>query len=133
MNKFKWELIIRFAFLLFCFSILLLIVATIRWRSDVGQVPLLNVVDMATAFAVCILGIVIYRKGFKIVKLRDWQNSYIIATFLPVLALVAIWLSLSRVTQLDVLLPGLAWRLFVLLQTLPAAMAIWHYKEESIV
>ncbi len=70
MNKFKWELIIKFAFLLFFLSTLLLIIAsTLPWGYYDTQA--MGIVDVAIAFTVCILGMVIYGKGIKLVKLRD--------------------------------------------------------------
>lgn len=129
----KWRIAILVAVLLFCLSTsLLLIASTAPQRIEAGQVTPLGVVDVILAFVVIILGMVIYGKGMKLVTLPTWQGSYLVATFLPALILVGIWLFLGKITWVDVLLPGLAWRVYILLQTLPPAIALWN-QQESIV
>jgi hypothetical protein len=130
----KWQLIILLALGLFCLSTsLLLIASTAPQRIEAGQVTPLGIVDVVLAFVVVILGIVIYGKGIKLVTLPTWQTSYLVATVLPALVLVGIWLFLGKITWIDVLLRGLAWRVYILLQTLPAAIAIWNHQEESLI
>lgn len=126
----KWRLVILLTLGLFCLSMgLLLTASTMPTRIEAGQVTPLGVVDVATAFVVIFLGIVIYGKGVKLVELPVWQNSYALATVLPALVLVAIWFALSKISWIDVLLPGLAWRMYVLLQTIPPAFALWNHQE----
>ena len=128
----KWRLLILLAVGLFCLSDTLLVVASTNpQRIEAGQVTLLGIVDVATAFVVAILGMVIYGKGVKLVELAVWKNSYQVATVLPVLLLIIIWLSLDKIAWLDVLLPGLAWRIYLLIQTLPPAIALWKNDQES--
>jgi hypothetical protein len=45
-----------------------------------------------------------------------------VAVLLPPIVLVALWLTRERV-DMNILLPRLAWRLFLVSQTLPAALA----------
>jgi hypothetical protein len=130
---FKWRLAILVAVVLYCLSTsLLLIASTAPQRIEAGQVTPLGIVDVVTAFVVVIFGMVIYGKGMKLVTLPTWQTSYLVATVLPALILVGIWLFLGKIYWLDVLLPGLAWRVYILLQTLPAAVAIWNQQEGLI-
>jgi hypothetical protein len=132
-NTKRWRRIIILEVILFCQSVtLLLIASTAPQRIEAGQVTPLGVVDVILAFVVVILGMVIYGKGMKLVTLPIWQSSYLVSTVFPTLVLVGIWLFLAKITWIDVLLPGVAWRVYILLQTLPAAMAIWHCQEDII-
>jgi hypothetical protein len=133
MNNYKWELLIKVAFLLFCLSTLMLIIAsTATWSIKAGEVTPFGVIDVVTAFVVIILGIIIYGKGIKLAALSTWKTSYIVAMFLPVSILVVIWLAMSQILiRIDILLPGLAWRFYIFFQTLPAALAILDQKESN--
>ena len=84
-----------------------------------------GVVDVLAALAVCVLSIVIYVRAQALVDEPARRLSYTIATAVPTLVLVALWVYADRL-RFDVLLPGLAWRLYMLLMTLPAALAIWR-------
>lgn len=127
MDRFKWRLVILLMIGLFCLSNALLFTAsTLPQRIEGGQVTPMGILDVVTAFAVVILGIIIYGKGIRSASLSIWQRSYVILTVLPALVLVVLWLLLGTINWLDVLLPGLAWRIYIFTQTLPAAIALWN-------
>lgn len=127
MNKLKWRLVILLTIGLFCLSnALLFIASTLPQRIEVGQVTPLGILDVVMAFAVVILGIIIYGKGIRSATLSTWQSSYAVLTVLPALVLVVLWLLLGKINWLDVLLPGLAWRIYIFSQTLPAAITLWN-------
>lgn len=127
MDRFKWRLVILLTVGLFCLSnALLFIASTLPQRIEAGQVTPIGILDVATAFAVVILSIIIYGKGVRSASLSTWQSSYAVVTVLPALVLVALWLLLGTINWLDVLLPGLAWRIYIFAQTLPAAIALWN-------
>jgi len=79
-------------------------------------------VDGAIAFTlVATLG-VLYQATASRVRMAELRPSYHVATLLPAAVLVLLWLFRGRLIW-NVLLPGLAWRIFVVLSAVPLAMA----------
>ena len=74
-------------------------------------------------------GMLVYVKGNALVDDRARQLSYGVATIVPALCFVGMWLLADRL-RFDILLPGLAWRTYFVLTTLPAALAVWGRKRE---
>jgi len=104
---------------------LLLIASTTPVPFKPGQLTWQGVVDVATAFAVVITGIGVTLKAGALVDHEARRLSYGIATVPPALLLLGMWLFQDRL-RWNVLLPGLAWRSYVLLFSLPAALALWR-------
>jgi hypothetical protein len=104
-------------------------VALLLWASTLvvpiqpGQVTWQGLVDVGAAFAVVVLALVLYTRARPLVNETSMRLSYGMATMVVVAALVLMWLFHERL-DFNVLLPGLAWRMFVLFQTLPAAVAV---------
>jgi len=128
----RWRLVVLFGLGLFCMSVALLLVAsTSPGRIEAWQLTWLGGLDVLTAFAVAIIGILIYAKAWNRVGNSERQISYRLATALPVTMLLAMWVFANRIMWWDVLLPGLAWRTYVVLQTLPAAIAVWKPQDSD--
>lgn len=125
----KWRLAVLLAIVLFFISIgLLLFASTNPQRIAAWQVTPLGGLDVAITLVLALLGMGIYGRGIRLAKPSTLEVCYLVAMFLSPLVLVGIWLSLDKIVWLDVLLPGVAWRLYILLQTLPAAIAVWNDK-----
>ena len=60
----------------------------------------------------------------------ELRVSYRVATTLPAVILVLFWIFRDRLTW-NILLPGLAWRSFVVLSALPMALAVWGSTRQS--
>jgi hypothetical protein len=126
---FKWRLVILVELGLFCLSVSLLLWAgTAPARIPAGQVTWPGMVDVLSAFAVILIGILIYSKGHKLVDGPVWNTYFVLATLLPTVTFALLFVFVDRIRWWDVLLPGLAWRMYILLQTLPAAIATWKSK-----
>jgi hypothetical protein len=84
-----------------------------------------GVVDVAVAFLlVGWLAALHVKYGHAISRTGLVQSSQVIAFLFP-LVFVGLWLAADRLTW-NILLPGLAWRSFVVVQSLPAAIAAWR-------
>jgi hypothetical protein len=70
-------------------------------------------------------GIAVTVKAVVLVDDEARRMSYGIATVLPALLLAGMWLYQDHL-RWNVLLPGLAWRSYVVLFSLPAALALWR-------
>jgi hypothetical protein len=104
---------------------LLLWASTLAVPIQAGQLTWQGIVDVAAALVVVLLGMALYARGRPVVDEWALRQSHLIATTVIVAALVAMWLAAERL-HFDVLLPGLVWRLFALLQSLPATLALWR-------
>jgi hypothetical protein len=102
---------------------LLLWASTLPVPIRAGQVTWQGLVDVATAFAVVLLALVVYVRARPLVDERDIRLGYALVTGVVVAGLILMWLFAARL-DFNVLLPGLAWRMYVLLQTLPAGLAL---------
>ena len=88
----RWRLVVLFGLGLFCMSLTLLLVAsTSPRRIEAWQLTWLGGLDVLTAFAVAIIGILIYAKARNRVGNSERQISYHLATALPVTMLLAMW------------------------------------------
>jgi hypothetical protein len=122
----RWRVVVLVeAGLLVVSMTLLLSASTAAVPLEPGQLRWQGVIDVATAFAVAVAAIVVTVKAAALVDDEARRLSYGIATVLPALLLVSMWLFQDRL-RWNVLLPGLAWRTYVLLFSLPAALAVWR-------
>lgn len=110
---------------LFCLSInLLLVASTLPGRFVEGQVSWEGIIDVVTAVILAILGTLMQVKAKNKIEVVMWQRSYGIATLLPSVILLLMWVFASKIIW-TTLLPGLAWRTWLLLYTLPPSIALW--------
>jgi len=122
----RWRWVVLLAAGLYALSVgLLLVAGTARTEIAGGTVSFIGVLDVAVAFAVVLVGWLIVARATALVGgfARRW--SYGVATVLPAAVLVGLWLARDRLLW-NVLLPGLAWRTYILLACLPAALAVWR-------
>lgn len=100
---------------------LLLLAATRYWEQPPRWGQFLDVV---LAFTVVLTGIWIDRLTGSTIPPQSWRRSYRIATYIPVLVLIGLWLAHR---QFDFnFLTGVAWRTWLLMYVLPAALALWR-------
>ena len=109
---------------------ILLIASTAPVAFEPGQLTWPGVLDVATAFAVVIAGMAVTVKAGALVDDEARRLSYSIATGLMPLALVGMWLFQDHL-RWNVLLPGLAWRSYALLFSLPPAVALWRPRRQG--
>jgi hypothetical protein len=83
------------------------------------------VVDVVSAFTLVILSAVVTIRANELVGRTAMRLAYGVATALVPLMLVAMWLNADGLLW-NVLLVGLAWRMWLLLYVLPAAIAVWR-------
>jgi hypothetical protein len=82
-------------------------------------------VDGLLAFTLVTTAALIQRLGAKAVGRTALQRAHEIASVVPAMIFVALWLFRDRLTW-NILLPGLAWRTFFVLYVLPASLATWR-------
>lgn len=82
-------------------------------------------IDVALAFSIVATLIVLHRAAADRVGIGELRTGYRVAATLPAVMLVLLWLFRDSLIW-NVLLPGLAWRSFVLLSALPMALAVWR-------
>ena len=102
-------------------TLLLLAAATSRWDQPPRWGQLL---DVGLAFSVVVTGIAIDRAGRNSVSSHLWRQSYHVATYLPVLVLLALWIG-QHAFDFN-FLTGVAWRVWLILYVLPTALALWR-------
>ena len=91
-----------------------------------------GVLDVALAFGVVVAAMLVETRARALIGPRIEQISYRFyrsMAVLPLVLLVLFFLSGSAI-RWEVLLPGIAWRAWVLLYTFPAAAALW-VRDES--
>ena len=120
-----WRLLTLLELGLYCISLTLLVLDATASERLVGQITGQNLFDVILACAVIVIAWLIYRKGHKLVDTTIWQVYFELATAVPTITFLMLYLFASRIWWWDVLLLGLTWRACVLLQVLPAAMALW--------
>jgi len=120
-----WRLLTLLELGLYCVSLSLVVLDATANERLVGQISLQSLLDVFLACLVVVLAWLIYRKGHKLVDNTVWQAYFVLAGAIPTVAFMLLYVFMSRIWWWDVLLPGLAWRAYVLLQVLPAAMALW--------
>jgi len=128
----RWRLIILFILGLFCLSVSMPVIASLSpHRIEPGQVTPMGIFDVALAFTLAIIGMMIYAKGKNLISDATYRVSHNILTAALATILLATTLIFDRVVWWDVLAIGLAWRIYLFVLVLPAAMAIWNHKEEG--
>jgi hypothetical protein len=111
-------------------------VALLVWASTLaaaippGTITWQGVVDVATAFTLVILGALLTMRANELVGRTALRTAHGVATVLVPLVLVAMWLYAAKL-QWNVLLVGLAWRMWLLLYALPAVIAVWRPSRRS--
>ena len=90
-----------------------------------GTITWQGVTDVVIAFTLVLLGALVTIRANKMVGRTALRRAYGVVTLLVPLMLVAMWLNAGGLLW-DVLLVGLAWRMWLLLYTLPAAIAVWR-------
>jgi amino acid transporter len=80
-------------------------------------------VDVVIAFSLIATSFLIWRRAAGREGLRALRMAHGIAAIVPALVLVALWLYRDSL-DFNVLLPGLAWRTWIVLYTLPAAITV---------
>jgi hypothetical protein len=122
----RWRLVTLVGLILLCLSVALRFWASSApQRIPAGRWTWQGVVDVVSAFALALFAIGLYTTANKLVTPPIRQVSSGVATLFPSLVLVGVWLGADQIRWWDVLLPGLAWRLYLVLQTLPAILALW--------
>ncbi len=104
---------------------LLLIAATAATEIAGGTVTPLGLLDVGAAFAVVVVGWAITARAAPLVGPFARRWSYGVAGLLPTALLLGMWLAQDHL-RWNVLLPGLAWRVYILLACLPAALAVFR-------
>jgi hypothetical protein len=117
---------------LFGVSVTLLVWAsTLTVAIAPGTVTWQGVTDVVTAFTLVILGALVTIRANALVGRTAMRLAYGVMTALLPLMLAAMWLYAGRLLW-NVLLVGLAWRMWLLLYTLPAAIAVWRPSRRRI-
>jgi len=79
--------------------------------------------DVIVAFTLVATGLLIWRRAGDRTGLPELRIGHGVAAIVPALVLAAIWWYRDAV-DLNVLLPGLAWRTWLVLYTLPFALTL---------
>jgi hypothetical protein len=120
--------LVEFAAVLFCVSTLFPIIASVV---PAGGLPAwIGITDVVLAFVVMILGLAILSIAGNKIQNLDMQASYQVYRALgtmPLILLVLFFVAGDRLLW-NVLLPGLAWRIWLLVYTLPAGLTLWRTK-----
>ena len=109
---FVLELVASFALLL-----------TASTRTDIP--PWGGPVDVVIAFAVVATAAGIWTLAPKVRDAASLAVGHAAAATLPALEIAAVWWFRDQL-DLNILLPGLAWRTFIALYTLPSAIDAWR-------
>jgi hypothetical protein len=81
--------------------------------------------DVAVAVALVVTAAWIWSRAMRRVDASSLRPAHIIAATVPALTLAAIWFYREQL-DLNVLLPGLAWRTFLFLYSLPSCLTAWR-------
>jgi hypothetical protein len=112
--------------ILFGVSVTLLMWAsTLTLEIEPGTLTWQGIVDVGSAFFLVLLGAVLTVRANQLVGQTAIRVAYGTATLLVPLMLVVMWLYAGSLLW-NVLLVGLAWRSWLVLYTLPAAIAVWR-------
>jgi cytochrome bd-type quinol oxidase subunit 2 len=109
----------------FCISAAILLLAS---RNDISKFPVwFGVVD--AALAVTLVLTLLFAKAAEggPNEVRAVRRSYSILTYFAPAVIVAVWVFRDALL-LNTLLPGLAWRTYVLFELLPTALTIFSKK-----
>jgi hypothetical protein len=102
-------------------SVALLLIASTRSELPAWGGP----VDGVLAFAVVATAASIWWVAPKIRSASSLSIGHAAAATIPALEIAAVWWLRDQL-DLNILLPGLAWRTFIVLYTLPAAIDAWR-------
>ena len=102
-------------------STTLLLIASTRTELPVWGGP----VDGVLAFAVVGTAVLIWSMAPRSKSADALAIGHAAAATVPALAIAAVWWFREQL-DLNVLLPGLAWRAFIVLYTLPSAINAWR-------
>jgi len=117
-------------FLVLSFSVLFIVSTVILLIASTATIPAPawgGYLDMGIVILIALAGFAIYR-GSKSVPRYD--ASYQIALYLLPILLVAMWIY-RNILDLNILLPGVAWRTYLFLSLLPHALDTWKMEGRS--
>ena len=99
-------------------------VALLLFASTRADLPAWGgLLDAAIAFTLIATAFLIWRRAGDRVGLRDLRLSHGVAATVPALVLVTIWWYRDSL-DFNILLPGLAWRTWLVLYTLPSVLTL---------
>ena len=81
--------------------------------------------DVAVAAALFVTAGWIWSRAMSRVDESSWRAAHLVAATVPALTLVAVW-AFREQLDLNVLLPGLGWRTFLFLYSLPSCLTAWR-------
>jgi hypothetical protein len=84
-----------------------------------------GVVDVAAAFALTATAGIVWTEGHRAVDVAARRVAHDITTTAVPAACLVLWVLRASVDW-NTVLPGLAWRSFLVLHSLPAAVALWR-------
>jgi len=123
MNKMSNKLVIFIFSVFYTISAVLLFIASLF---TTNALPVWGgLVDVILAFIVVLFAFWFYAKTSKADLNHQIQISYGIASLLPALVLVVLWV-LQKQLDFNIILTGLAWRIYILFQILPRAIYLWN-------
>ena len=79
--------------------------------------------DVAIAFTLVATSFLIWRRAGNRAGIEEFRIGHGVAAIVPALALAAMWWY-REALDFNVLLPGLAWRTWLVLYTIPSALAL---------
>jgi hypothetical protein len=82
-------------------------------------------VDVAAALGLFLFALWAYRTTAGTIDVRALRVSYYVALLLPSLLLAAMWWFADRLIW-NILLPGLAWRLYLVMEVLPRVLTMFR-------
>jgi hypothetical protein len=81
--------------------------------------------DVIMALVIVLFAFWFYAKTGKADLTKYIQFSYSITSLLPALVFIVLWL-LQKGLDFNIVLTGLAWRIYILFQILPRAIYLWN-------
>ena len=79
--------------------------------------------DVVIAFTLVATALLIWRRAGNAAEIREYRIGHGVAAVVPALVLAALWWYRESL-DFNVLLPGLAWRIWLVLYTIPYALAL---------
>jgi hypothetical protein len=79
--------------------------------------------DVIVALTLVATAFLIWRRAGSVAGIREFRLSHGVAAIAPALGLVAMWWYRESL-DFNILLPGLAWRTWLVLYTTPSALAL---------
>jgi hypothetical protein len=81
--------------------------------------------DVAAAAVLFVIALWLWSRAQGRIEPFSLHVTHIVAAMLPALTLAALWAWRDQL-DLNVLLPGLAWRMFLVLYSLPSVLTVWR-------